>query len=143
MPLADQATTPVMLTAPGTVLGTPYYMAPELYGGAAADARCDQFSFCVALFTALHGERPFDGDTFASLAALMYLHAARLAARVDDDGELCALVDQDRSRWDAGLAAAGLVLLEASAAGTELTAYHVVVTTSPSLTARLVLVHGA
>jgi tetratricopeptide (TPR) repeat protein/predicted Ser/Thr protein kinase len=67
-PSADEAPA-VLLTAPGTVLGTPYYMAPELYDGAEADARSDQFSFCVALFTALHGERPFDGDSFASLAS--------------------------------------------------------------------------
>ncbi|HEY0190619.1 MAG TPA: serine/threonine-protein kinase, partial [Kofleriaceae bacterium] len=46
------------LTEPGTLLGTPYYMAPELYRGADADARSDQFAFCVALYTALAGERP-------------------------------------------------------------------------------------
>ena len=43
-------------------------MAPELYDGADADARSDQFSFCVALFTALYAQRPFDGDTFETLA---------------------------------------------------------------------------
>jgi tetratricopeptide (TPR) repeat protein len=57
------------LTAPGTLLGTPYYLAPELYGGADADARSDQFSFCVALFAALYGERPFEGDTIDVLRA--------------------------------------------------------------------------
>ena len=56
------------LTAPGTLLGTPFYMAPELYGGAEADARSDQFSFCVALYTALYGQRPFAGDTIDALA---------------------------------------------------------------------------
>ncbi|HEX3757117.1 MAG TPA: serine/threonine-protein kinase, partial [Kofleriaceae bacterium] len=56
-------------TAPGLLLGTPYYMAPELYRGAEADARSDQFSFCVALFTALHGVRPFAGDRVDELAA--------------------------------------------------------------------------
>ncbi len=43
--------------------GTPGYMAPEQYLGAAMDARCDIFSFCVVLFEALHGRRPFAGDT--------------------------------------------------------------------------------
>jgi RNA polymerase sigma-70 factor (ECF subfamily) len=33
----------------------------------------------------------------------MYLHAARLPARVDDAGELRALVDHDRSKWDGRL----------------------------------------
>jgi predicted Ser/Thr protein kinase len=68
---AGAATRPVLLTAPGMLLGTPCYMAPELCAGADADARSDQFSFCVALFTALHGERPFEGDTFAALVDSM------------------------------------------------------------------------
>ena len=60
---------PGMLTAPGTLLGTPNYIAPELYRGAEADARSDQFSYCVALFTALYGERPYDGKAIAAVAA--------------------------------------------------------------------------
>jgi serine/threonine protein kinase len=66
--VSDPPAKPDRLTAPGTLLGTPYYIAPELYDGADADARSDQFSFCVALFTALHGKRPFAGDTFTALA---------------------------------------------------------------------------
>jgi tetratricopeptide (TPR) repeat protein/predicted Ser/Thr protein kinase len=46
------------LTAPGRFAGTPGYMAPEQLAGAAIDARTDQFSFCVALHEALHGELP-------------------------------------------------------------------------------------
>jgi tetratricopeptide (TPR) repeat protein/predicted Ser/Thr protein kinase len=48
------------LTEWGAVLGTPAYMAPEQIRGIAADARSDQFSFCVALYEALYGERPFE-----------------------------------------------------------------------------------
>ena len=66
---AHGSPTRAALTATGTLLGTPYYMAPELYSGADADPRSDQFSFCVALFTALHGERPFGGDTLDELGA--------------------------------------------------------------------------
>ena len=62
-------------------------------------------------------------STFA-LGALFYLHAARLPTKLDSDGELSALAEQDRSRWDARLAAEGLRLLEHSASGIELTAYH-------------------
>ena len=65
----DATTAQPGLTAAGTVIGTPYYLAPELYDGARADARSDQFSFCVALFAALYGERPFEGATLQALAA--------------------------------------------------------------------------
>ncbi|HEY5924410.1 MAG TPA: tetratricopeptide repeat protein [Kofleriaceae bacterium] len=47
------------LTVAGTVVGTPAYMAPELYDGNAADAASDQFSFGVMLFEALYRTRPF------------------------------------------------------------------------------------
>jgi tetratricopeptide (TPR) repeat protein len=56
------------LTRTGTLLGTPLYMAPEQFLARATDARTDQFSFAVALYEALYGERPFHGDSFAALA---------------------------------------------------------------------------
>jgi len=49
------------LTEWGAVMGTPAYMAPEQLRGGAADARGDQFSFCVALWEALYGQKPFAG----------------------------------------------------------------------------------
>jgi RNA polymerase sigma factor (sigma-70 family) len=59
-----------------------------------------------------------------ALCALMSLHAARLPARLDRAGELVALFDQDRSRWDAALIAKGVALLERSAVGPVASEYH-------------------
>ena len=55
-------------TAHGAIVGTPAYMAPEQWQGRAADARSDQFSFCVALYEALFDERPFFGRTWMELS---------------------------------------------------------------------------
>ncbi|HET6581932.1 MAG TPA: tetratricopeptide repeat-containing protein kinase family protein, partial [Nannocystaceae bacterium] len=49
----------------------PAYMAPEQFLGLPADARCDQFGFCVTLWETLHGVRPFKGDTPMELAVTM------------------------------------------------------------------------
>ena len=58
----------VALTRTGAVLGTPAYMAPEQWHGSTADERSDQFAFCVTLFEALHGSRPFSGATISALS---------------------------------------------------------------------------
>jgi WD40 repeat protein/predicted Ser/Thr protein kinase len=62
---ASELATP--LTATGALLGTPAYMAPESFEHNISDASSDQFAFCVALFEALHGRRPFAGGDVAAL----------------------------------------------------------------------------
>ena len=49
------------LTEAGSLVGTPAYMSPEQHRSATVDARSDQFSFCVAMYEALFGKRPFTG----------------------------------------------------------------------------------
>jgi tetratricopeptide (TPR) repeat protein len=66
------------LTITGAVVGTPAYMSPEQLAGKPIDGKGDQFSFCVALYEALYGGRPFAGDTLAELTA--ELEAGRVRA---------------------------------------------------------------
>lgn len=53
------------LTKTGTVLGTPYYLAPEqAKGGKDIDGRIDIWSAGVMLYETLSGEIPFGGDNY-------------------------------------------------------------------------------
>jgi len=66
------------------------------------------------------GNRP---ETHA-LLALMFFNTARLATRVDGDGCLLRLKDQDRSKWDHRTIARAMFHFAQSAAGDKLTEYH-------------------
>lgn len=59
-----------------------------------------------------------------ALLALMSMQAARLTTRVDEQGGLLLLEQQDRSRWNRRLIEHGLACLTRSAQGDEFTRYH-------------------
>lgn len=109
------------------VLRALYLLFNEGYHGASPEAAirtqlCDEARRLVFLLL----ENPLTATPAArALAALLDFDAARLPGRLDAAGRLAALADQDRSRWNAALIDEGRRQLELSAAGTELTAYHV------------------
>ncbi len=67
----ESAVLDATLTRTGAVLGTPAYMPFEQMIGGEADARSDQFSFCVSLYEAVYRERPFEGTTMPALRVSM------------------------------------------------------------------------
>ncbi len=69
------------LTRTGARVGTPAYMPTEQMMGLEADARSDQFSFCVSLWEALYGERPFDGGSMVALLMAMKSETTRPAPK--------------------------------------------------------------
>ncbi len=66
----------VSMTAPGTVVGTLAYMAPEQLRGETADARSDIWALGVMLYEMAAGVRPFQGQTGFSLTSAILKEAA-------------------------------------------------------------------
>jgi RNA polymerase sigma-70 factor, ECF subfamily len=98
------------------VLGCIYSVFTEGYWSTAGpsairDELCDEG---VRLAAELCSLMPASRDAHA-LAALVLLHDSRRATRVDHDGALVPLDEQDRSRWDGGRIATGLQRLRLAA----------------------------
>jgi RNA polymerase sigma-70 factor (ECF subfamily) len=109
------------------VLSALYLLFNEGYKASAGERllREDLCHEAVRL-TALLVAHPAGGTPRShALLALMLFTAARFPSRVDDQGDLLRLDDQDRSQWDQELIARGLFHLAQAAQGSELSEYHI------------------
>ncbi len=97
----------------GGVLGVLYLLFNEGYSASAGEdlLRPGLSAEAIRLGRLLAALMP-DEPEAAGLVALMLLQDARRAARVDQDGELVSLEDQDRSLWDSAEISEGVRLLE-------------------------------
>jgi RNA polymerase sigma-70 factor (ECF subfamily) len=113
VPVAEQM--PERLPA---VLATLYLIFNEGYLAASGEelVRTELSGEAIRLTRILVAMLPREPEALG-LLALMLLTDARRAARVDAEGELVLLEDQDRSLWDAGRIEEGQTLARKAAAG--------------------------
>ena len=71
------------LTQHGRVLGSPAYMAPEQLSDEGGDARSDLFSLGVVLYFMLTGQRPFQGNSIATVCFKLANHEPLAVANYD------------------------------------------------------------
>jgi RNA polymerase sigma-70 factor (ECF subfamily) len=96
------------------VLAVLYLLYREGYASSTDElVRAEVSGEAIRLARALVALMP-DEPEAVGLLALMLLQEARRAARLDAEGELVLLADQDRALWDDGLIAEGTALLESA-----------------------------
>ena len=71
-------------TKTNALVGTPGYMAPELYVGGAFDRRVDIFSAGVLLYQMLAGHKPFSGTMESIMYEIVYKQHVPLSQRTGD-----------------------------------------------------------
>ncbi|MDD7917019.1 sigma factor [Actinomycetospora callitridis] len=105
----------------GTVLRVLYLVFNEGYG---ADSTEHTDLADEAIRIARQLAALTDDPEVAGLLALMLLHHARRATRTGAGGRLIPLAEQDRSRWDTGMIAEGVAVLQAALARDRLGDYQ-------------------
>ncbi len=71
------------LTAPGTILGTPAFMAPEQIEGRRVTAAADLWSLGATLYLAVEGQLPFDGESMTEMCMAILTRPMRAPRRAD------------------------------------------------------------
>jgi RNA polymerase sigma factor (sigma-70 family) len=109
------------------VLQTLYLLFNEGYKASSGEnlVREDLCHEAIRLATLL-AEHPLANQPRThALVALMLLNTARLPARVDTEGNILRLKDQERSKWSRPMIEHGITHLGQAAAGDELSEYHI------------------
>jgi RNA polymerase sigma-70 factor (ECF subfamily) len=121
--MPDPPELPVRLDS---VLDALYLMFNEGYAATSGDQliRDDVAAEAIRLARMLAAYPATNAPRAWALVALMLLHAARFPARVDSEGTLFLLRDQDRAKWDRALIAEGMQALDRASAGDRITAFH-------------------
>ncbi|MDB6031358.1 MAG: putative polymerase, sigma-24 subunit, subfamily [Verrucomicrobiales bacterium] len=109
------------------VLKTLYLLFNEGYKASSGDTLVRKELCQEAIdLTALLAQHPAGNQPRThALLALMLLNGARLASRVDGEGNLLRLQEQDRQQWDRSMIARGMFHLALSATGPDMTEYHI------------------
>jgi RNA polymerase sigma-70 factor (ECF subfamily) len=109
-----------------SVLDSVYLMFNEGYAATSGDQpiRDDVAGEAIRLAQMIAMHPAVSGPRAWALLSLMLLHAARFPARVDSEGTLFLLRDQDRRKWDRAMIAEGMRALDRASAGEQITAFH-------------------
>jgi len=86
--------------------------------------RADLCEEAARLCHLLCGDHRFRTPATKALMALMLFHAARLDARLNDQGSVLLMEEQDRGKWDQRLIQRAQQLLDQSAEGTVVSPFH-------------------
>ncbi len=105
---------------------TLYLLFNEGYKASSGDrlVREDLCHEAIRLASLLAGHPAGNKPRTHALLALMLLNGARLSARVDDDGHILRLREQDRSHWNQAMISRGILHLGQAACGDDLSEYH-------------------
>ncbi len=108
------------------VLQTLYLLFNEGYKASSGNnlVREELCSEAIRLTSLLAEHAAGDQPKTHALLSLLLMNGARLATRLDGEGNLLRLQEQDRTRWDQAMIARGLYHFKRSAEGDEITPYH-------------------